>query len=260
MLRVVSSQDKPSGLEINSELSQLVAWGGEVNFVKDEGPQGNLLEMGKMDGLCWRSPKEGNKDDSEALHPVQWECRHLPLKIPSARRKGIFLDWEMEKCTFVTSRTNALHKSNAVLQRVDGAERGGQKGAPTVSCLRPRTCPPRGAALAETAPVMFFIWTDGTMVGSLLPTRSSLRGVRGFPKVDGVTVAELRIEPTSRPFLHVREHLSSSVIMVADTTALTPQHRQHVEEMWTIWAAPGAEGGERKSKAGCRSLGIICLG
>jgi len=52
MLRVVSSQDKPSGLEINSELSQLVAWGGEVNFVKDEGPQGNLLEMGKMDGLC----------------------------------------------------------------------------------------------------------------------------------------------------------------------------------------------------------------
>lgn len=51
------------------------------------------------------------------------------------------LDWEMEKCSSVI--VQMLCKSNAVLQRIDGAEQGGQEGAPTASCVQPGLLRPK---------------------------------------------------------------------------------------------------------------------
>lgn len=60
--------------------------------------------------------------------------------------------------------------------------------------------------------------------------------------------------------LHVQEHLSSWIIVMADSTALNPPTQAALRKIWTVRAVPSPEGGgkKKKGKTSCQSLRIIC--
>lgn len=110
--------------------------------MKGEGPLGNLLEMGKemvcAEGLLRREIK--------VVPRLCIPCSERPSlpasknSLPGGKVSSGLGDGEM---SLLLLAAQVLCESNAVLQHIDGAQQGGQEGAPTASCVQPGLLCPR---------------------------------------------------------------------------------------------------------------------